>query len=48
MLIYIGPGLGLGSLVLIFIILGIVFLSIGIIVWIPIKKFFKKYFQKKN
>lgn len=41
-LLYIGPGLGLGTIVLIFIIVGIVIFSFGYIFWLKIKRFFKK------
>lgn len=41
-LLYIGPGLGLGTIVLILIIAGIVLFSFGYIIWLRTKKFFKK------
>lgn len=41
-LLYIGPGLGLGTIVLILVIGGIVLFSFGYIIWLRAKKFFKK------
>ncbi len=43
---YIGPGLGVGTLILIFLILIIIGVSFFLILWIPIKRFFKKHFGK--
>lgn len=46
---YIGPGVGLGSIILFSIIILVVFASIVMVVWIPIKNFVKKinHFFKK-
>jgi len=41
-LLYIGPGLGIGTIILIFIIGGIVVLSFGYVFWLKLKRFFKK------
>ena len=41
-LLYLGPGLGLGTIVIVFIILGLVVFSLGYIIWLKVKKFFKK------
>jgi hypothetical protein len=41
-LLYIGPGLGVGTIVLILVIGGIVLFSFGYIIWLKAKKFFKK------
>ncbi|MDX8338265.1 hypothetical protein SLH46_03650 [Draconibacterium sp. IB214405] len=41
-LLYIGPGLGIGTIVLMFIIGGIVLFAFGYIFWIKIKQLFKK------
>ena len=41
-LLYIGPGLGVGTIVLILLIGGIVLFSFGYIIWLRAKKFFKK------
>lgn len=41
-LLYIGPGLGLGTIVLILIIAGIVVFAFGYIIWLKAKKFFNK------
>ena len=41
-LLYIGPGLGVGTIVLMFIIGGIVLFAFGYIFWLKVKKFFKK------
>jgi|TARA_Y200000002_G_scaffold375066_1_gene376780 hypothetical protein len=39
---YIGPGMGIGSMLLIFLIAGIVLFAFGYIIWIKIKNIFKK------
>lgn len=41
-LLYIGPGLGLGTIVIVIIILALVVFSLGYILWIPIKNFFRR------
>jgi len=41
-LLYIGPGLGLGTLVLVFVIAGIVLFSFGYILWLKFKRSRKK------
>ena len=41
-LLYIGPGLGIGTIILIFVIGGIVLFAFGYIFWLKFKKFFKK------
>lgn len=41
-ILYIGPGLGIGTIILIFGIGGIVLFAFGYIFWIKIKSFFKK------
>ncbi len=41
-LLYIGPGLGAGTIVLILVITGIVAFSFGYIIWIRIKQRFRK------
>lgn len=41
-LLYIGPGMGIGTIVLIFIIGGIVVFSFGFVFWMKLKRFFKK------
>ena len=43
---YIGPGIGIGTVILILIILSIVFLSFAFILWIPIKNFFRNIIRK--
>lgn len=45
---YIGPGLGIGTIVMVLIILGIIVVSIGLILWIPIKNFFRKITGRKR
>ena len=47
-LLYIGPGLGVGTIILVLIILLIVVFSFGMILWIPIKNFFKKMRGSKS
>lgn len=47
-LLYIGPGLGMGTIVLVIIILLIVVFSVGMILWIPIKNFLKKLRGKNS
>lgn len=41
-LLYIGPGLGAGTIALIFIIGGIVLFAFGYIIWYKVKNLFKK------
>lgn len=41
-LLYIGPGLGLGTIAIILIVVAIMIASVGLILWIPIKNAFKK------
>lgn len=45
--LYIGPGLGIGTIVLIFIIGGIVLFAFGYIFWSKIKGLFKNKNKKK-
>lgn len=40
--LYIGPGMGVGTMVLVFLIAGIVLFAFGYIIWHKVKKFFKK------
>ncbi len=46
MLNYIGPGLGLGTLLIIIFISLLVIFSFGVVLWIPIKRFFRNLFKK--
>lgn len=39
---YIGPGLGIGTIVLVFVVLLIVMASVLMIIWTPLKKIFGK------
>jgi len=41
-ILYIGPGLGVGTIILVFIISGIVIFAFGYIFWLKIRNFFKK------
>lgn len=41
-LLYIGPGMGLGTIILVFVIGFIVLFSFGYIIWLKLKRFFKK------
>jgi TM2 domain-containing membrane protein YozV len=41
-LLYIGPGMGLGTVILIFIISAIVVFAFGYILWLKAKQFFNK------
>jgi TM2 domain-containing membrane protein YozV len=41
-LLYIGPGLGIGTIILIFIIGGIVVLSFGYVFWLKLRRYFRK------
>lgn len=45
-LAYIGPGLGLGTIILIFVIAGIVAFSFGYIIYLNFKKYFGKRKKK--
>lgn len=48
MCLYIGPGLGLGTILIIVCVLLLVIFSFGVVLWIPIKRFFKKIFNKQG
>lgn len=41
-LLYIGPGMGVGTIILVFVIGGIVLFSFGYIIWLKLKRFFNK------
>ena len=41
-LLYIGPGLGAGTIALVLIVLLLVLVSLLIVIWTPIKKLFRK------
>lgn len=45
-ILYIGPGLGLGTIILIFIIAGIVIFAFGYIGWMKIRRYFNKLKKK--
>ncbi|MCT4622833.1 MAG: hypothetical protein N4A46_04355 [Schleiferiaceae bacterium] len=40
--LYIGPGMGIGTVILILVIGGIVLFSFGYIIWLKAKQYFKK------
>ena len=46
LLLYIGPGLGLGTIIIVLIILFIVFISFGSIIWISLKNLIRKMTRK--
>ncbi|EMQ95772.1 MULTISPECIES: hypothetical protein [Xanthomarina] len=46
MTLYIGPGIGLGTLLIIVFIVLLVLFAFGVVLWIPIKRFFRKIFSK--
>ena len=48
LLAYIGPGLGLGTIVLVLLVLFIILLSIGFIIWIPVKRFIQRVMRRKD
>ena len=41
-LLYIGPGLGVGTIALVLIVVLLVLVSLLVIIWTPIKKLFRK------
>lgn len=41
-ILYIGPGLGVATIVIVFLVLLIILASMGMVVWTPIKSFFQK------
>ncbi len=43
---YIGPGLGATTIVIVLIVLAIIIISFFMILWTPIKKFFRKLSRK--
>lgn len=42
LILYIGPGIGVGTIVLVLLVLLLVLVSLLIVIWTPIKKFFRK------
>ena len=48
LLLYIGPGLGLATIIIIIVVLLLVLGSILIIIWTPIKRFFRKLTNKST
>ncbi len=40
MLLYIGPGLGVGTIVLVLVVLALIVFSLGYVLWVPLKRFF--------
>ena len=40
--LYIGPGMGIGTMILVFVIAGIVLFAFGYIIWHKAKKLFRK------
>ncbi len=44
-LLYIGPGLGLGTIVIVFVVLVIILASLIMIIWTPIKDLFNRVSQ---
>lgn len=47
-LLYIGPGMGLGTILIVLLVLGLVLFSVGFILWIPIKRFFRRLFGRSG
>ena len=47
MTLYIGPGIGIGTLLIILFIVLLVIFAFGVVLWIPIKRFFRKLFNKE-
>ncbi|WP_223032507.1 MULTISPECIES: hypothetical protein [Hanstruepera] len=47
MTLYIGPGIGIGTLLIILFIALLVIFAFGVVLWIPIKRFFRKLFKKQ-
>jgi hypothetical protein len=47
-LLYIGPGLGLGTIIIVSLVLLIIFASLIMIVWTPIRKFFNRIFRSSG
>lgn len=41
-LLYIGPGMGVGTIILIFLIGALVVFAFGYIIWLKFRRFFKK------
>ena len=44
--LYIGPGIGLGTILLVLLIVALVVFSFGVILWIPIKRSWRKLFRR--
>lgn len=47
-ILYIGPGMGLGTIIIVLIILALIIFSFGYILWIPVKNFFRKLLGKSE
>lgn len=43
---YLGPGIGLGSIILVLLVLLLVIIALGVVLWMPIRRFFRKLFSK--
>lgn len=41
MTLYIGPGLGVGTIILVLVVLLLVLFSLGYVLWVPIKRMFR-------
>ena len=41
-LFYIGPGVGIGTIILVSVILALVLFSLGYVLWVPLKRLFRK------
>jgi hypothetical protein len=41
-ILYVGPGLGVATIVIVIIVLLIILASVGMLIWRPIKNFFRK------
>ncbi len=40
--LYIGPGLGAGTIVIVLVVLALILFSLGYVLWVPLKKLFRK------
>lgn len=48
MLLYIGPGMGIGAIITVVIVILIVVASLFMILWTPVKQLYRKLFGPKN
>lgn len=46
--LYIGPGIGVGAILIILLVVILVLFSLGVILWIPLKRSWRRLFRRKG